>query len=149
MPKAKRAGSAKQKKNTPRPAKTTPGKRRAPRTAWQPGQSGNPRGRPPVGLAAAELVRRIGDEVMVSPDGKVHMTRLEGVVRRMYLLAGNGNVQAATILFNRGWGMPPQTIEGELTTYTPEQLEKQRRSRMKAVMPALARMVQRLNAEDA
>ena len=36
-------------------------KRKAPKTAWKPGQSGNPAGAPKRGESWAEIIKRIGD----------------------------------------------------------------------------------------
>lgn len=46
----------------PKPANTVKaGKRPATRTAWKPGQSGNPAGAPKRGESWAEIIKRIGD----------------------------------------------------------------------------------------
>jgi len=45
-------------------------KRPAPGTAWKPGQSGNPAGRPRSGLALAEVLRDYLDEPMKTVDRK-------------------------------------------------------------------------------
>jgi hypothetical protein len=74
---------------------------------WKKGESGNPKGRPRVGLAAAELVRKVGDEEWPNHAG---LTRIEGVIRRLYQGAVSGNTRAALILLDRGWGKPPQPV---------------------------------------
>lgn len=75
------------------------GGRRA--TTWKPGQSGNPRGRPPLFHSLAGIVRNVGKEIA---DQRTGLTRLEKVIRRLYTDAGNGRTQAAALLFERGWG---------------------------------------------
>lgn len=88
------------------------GKRRA-RARGRPfpkGISGNPKGRPAVGKSLAEVIRRVGDEI----DERKRMTRIEISVRALFTAAGRKNmvgVKAAQLLFERGWGKPPQTIE--------------------------------------
>ena len=41
--------------------KAKTGKRKASPSAWKPGQSGNPKGRPPTGESWGELIKKIGD----------------------------------------------------------------------------------------
>lgn len=87
---------------------------------FKKGQSGNPKGRPRTGLAAAELVRKIGDETIEG--GAVRMTRIEAVLRRMYQAAFAGDVRAATTLLDRGWGKPAQPIEASGPDGMPTEL---------------------------
>jgi hypothetical protein len=131
---AKAKGTAKQKKIT---AKRPVSPHLRP---WKPGQSGNPKGRPRTGLAAAELVRQMGDE----PFGKI--TRLQAMIERLFHVAIDGRdemaaTRAATILLDRGWGKAPQPIEGEIETVTPEELAKRRRDRWLATQAQLAAAV--------
>ena len=80
-------------------------RRKAPGGRFVKGVSGNPKGRPRTGLAAAEIVRHVGDEAV----GKA--TRLEVIVRRLFKQAAAGNVHAAVALFDRGWGKPALPVD--------------------------------------
>lgn len=82
-------------------------KRLATKGSFKPGQSGNPKGRPPLGLSAAEKFRAIGEEVV---DAERGWTRLDLVIRRLYADAAGGKHGAAAILLDRGWGKPDQPI---------------------------------------
>ncbi len=71
---------------------------------WQPGQSGNPKGRPSIKGEVETLARPHTSEA------------LETLVDLMR----NGSpdavrVAAANALLNRGWGLPRQSVEEELT----------------------------------
>jgi hypothetical protein len=128
MAKAKGKAAAKQQRNS--------AKRRVVGRPFPKGKSGNPKGRPRTGLAAAELVRRVGDE----RDGRTGLTRLEAMVRHLFKTAkGNGPtaVRAANTLLDRGWGKPIQTIEGEVTSVTPEELARRRADRAQKTTPTL------------
>lgn len=76
------------------------GKRRAPRTAWKPGQSGNPSGRPrEVGdvrdLARQHTAEAIRTLIEVMRHGKPDRAR----------------AAAAEAILDRGWGRPLQPAE--------------------------------------
>ena len=79
--------------------------RPVPSTAWKPGQSGNPAGRPPTALL--EAARNLTKEAL---------ERLTELMRQDddRALALN----AATEILNRGWGKPAQAlaIAAEITT---------------------------------
>ncbi len=75
---------------------------------FPPGQSGNPKGRPPVGKSLAEVVRRIGEEPLTV--GGQQWTRLEAVIRRLYQDAIAGKERSAELLFDRGFGRAVQPI---------------------------------------
>ncbi len=100
-----------------RPKQTRPGKRKAPRTAWKKGQSGNPGGRPKEVAEVRELSRQYTDEaiqtlVTLMQSAKVERTRLA----------------AASELLDRGYGRPPQAIDLggpiQIVSYEAEQLSK-------------------------
>jgi hypothetical protein len=69
----------------------------------------NRKGRPPVGESLAEIVRRIGVEKVSAGEDK--MTRIEGLCRIVYGRALKGDIPAAKLIFERGWGAPVQPIE--------------------------------------
>jgi len=79
---------------------TRPGKRKAPRSAWKKGQSGNPGGRPKEVAEVRELSRQYTEEaiqtlVTLMQSAKVERTRLA----------------AASELLDRGYGRPPQAVD--------------------------------------
>lgn len=64
---------------------------------WKPGQSGNPRGRPP-GTIARDLARRYTEEAILTLVAAMRSPR--------------ERVPAAIALLDRGWGKPKETVEG-------------------------------------
>ena len=78
-------------------------KRRAPRSAWQPGQSGNPGGRPAVVKDIQELARQHTPESVAA---------LLAALERP-----NERVRAAEVLLAYGYGRPRQAVDvnGELS----------------------------------
>ncbi len=100
-----------------RPEQTRPAKRKAPRTAWKKGQSGNPGGRPKEVAEVRELSRQYTDEaiqtlVTLMQSAKLERTRLA----------------AASELLDRGYGRPPQAIDLggpiQIVNYDSERLSK-------------------------
>ena len=100
-----------------RPKQTGPGKRKAPRTAWKKGQSGNPGGRPKEVAEVRGLARQYTDEaiqtlVTLMQSAKLERTRLA----------------AASELLDRGYGRPPQAIDLggpiQIVSYDSERLSK-------------------------
>lgn len=67
---------------------------------FKPGQSGNPKGRP---KALPEL--RVLMEDVVGDDG------MREIFEKLYKLAQKGNIKAAEILIDRGYGKAKQTID--------------------------------------
>jgi len=94
--------SVKQTKNKP--------KRKAPKTAWKPGQSGNPKGRPPAGWSWAELLREAGEEI----DKKSGKPFKELVSKKLWKKCMEGDVRAIKELMNRMDGMPLQKVEAKV-----------------------------------
>ena len=85
----------------------TTNKRKAPHSAWKPGQSGNPNGRPPAGWTWAELLREAGEEI----EPKTGKQFKQLVTKRIWLECMNGNVGAIKELFNRMEGLPKQNMD--------------------------------------
>ena len=74
-------------------------KRKAPRTAWRPGRSGNPGGRPRIVKEIRELARQ---------HGAAAIERLRDL---MHSSNGGVAVRAASELLDRGYGRPSQSVE--------------------------------------
>src|SRR5229473_4519150 len=75
-------------------------------TPWQPGQSGNPHGRPRTNdLKAA--VREFADE----EDPKLRKTRLRQWLEMADRRARQGSPKHLEMLLAYGWGRPSQSIE--------------------------------------
>ena len=75
---------AKQKKNTPR-------------TAWKPGQSGNPKGRPPKGDTMTEALKEKVDK--------------EAVAEKLYAMAMEGDIAALKYIYDRVDGKPRESVD--------------------------------------
>jgi hypothetical protein len=76
-------------------------KRKLPRTAFKPGVSGNPGGRPREVAHVRELARKYTDEAILA---------LVDVLRNKKE-RGSARVAAAEALLSRGYGRPAQAIE--------------------------------------
>ena len=85
--------SEKQNESTP--------KRKAPKTAWKPGQSGNPKGRPRSGHAITDIVRKLGDT----------KGQREKMLEMVYTQAMAGEKWACEFIASYDQGKPKQTIE--------------------------------------
>lgn len=91
------AKKSKAKKSAPLGVQSTPKqKRKPPKSAWKPGQSGNPKGRPRVGHALAEAIRDVCDPVElaeiameIARSGEDDMVR----VHALRFLADNGYIK--------------------------------------------------------
>jgi hypothetical protein len=70
---------------------------------WQPGQSGNPKGRPSIKGEVETLARTYTVEALET---------LADLMRNG--ASDNVRMAAATALLNRGWGLPRQAIDGSL-----------------------------------
>lgn len=76
-------------------------KRPAPRTAFKPGQSGNPSGRPKIPGDVVELAR----------------THTREAISTLAAIMSNAEappaskIAAAAVLLDRGWGKPSQTVD--------------------------------------
>ncbi len=93
--------------------KSSNGKRTLPDAAkphqWKPGQSGNPKGRPPKSLTLTpKLLERLDDPCPSDPKGR---TWGEVVIEATLVHAAKGNAGALRELWNRIDGVPAQSIE--------------------------------------
>ena len=75
------------------------GKRKLPRSAWGPGQSGNPGGRPKIAAEVRDLAREHG--------GKA----IERLVALMHSKNESVAVRAVEAILDRGYGRPMQAME--------------------------------------
>src|SRR5262245_52756565 len=71
-------------------------------TSWKAGQSGNPKGRPPVDRALSDLLRKL-----LAKRGEDGRTNREAVAAELIELARGGSVPALALLFDR--------VEGRVT----------------------------------
>ncbi len=72
---------------------------------FKKGESGNPKGRPPK---LPELDKLMADVLGEERDGK---TAAEIILQALRAKAAKGDIRAAEVLFNRGYGVPKQTID--------------------------------------
>lgn len=89
---------------------------------WKPGQSGNPKGRPPLGKSIPDMLRRFGEwqcpDSLVKkmqtlfPDAK-ELTVQEAVYLRVYTEALQGESWAVQFIADRTEGKVPQGIVGD------------------------------------
>ncbi len=77
----------------------------SPETQFKKGQSGNPKGRP---RKLPELDVLMADVLGEEKDGK---TAAEVILMALRAKAAKGDIRAAEVLFNRGYGVPKQTID--------------------------------------
>ena len=85
-------------------------------TQFKKGQSGNPAGRPKKLPALDEILASVlGQTKEVNGE---QITAAEAIIRKLFQQAAAGNIQAAKILLERGYGLSKQTIDikGDLQT---------------------------------
>ena len=76
---------------------------------FKKGQSGNPNGRP---KKLPELDKLLADVLGEEKDG---VTAAEAILKKIRQMAASGNLRAAEILLDRGYGKPRQSIESNVT----------------------------------
>lgn len=81
-------------------------KRRLPRTVWQKGTSGNPRGRPPLGSSIAEGLRTV-----LAEEHRDGMTNREAILRKVIAEAIAGRPWAVEFVTERTEGRVTQLQE--------------------------------------
>lgn len=113
---------AKKKKTKNAVKQRSNSKKKATKASWKPGQSGNPKGRPPAGESWAEILRQVGEETYPRT-GKPFK---EAVSRKIWNMAAAGDIQSIKEIMNRMDGMPQQNlgVEGSLTVVIDKSLEK-------------------------
>lgn len=80
---------------------------------FKKGQSGNPNGRP---KKLPELDKLLADVLGEEKDG---VTAAEAILKKLRQMAAAGNLRAAEILLDRGYGKPKQMIENNITGNEP------------------------------
>ena len=96
------------------------------RTQFQPGRSGNPKGRPPANLSLAEEARRLLDELADTKTGSAKIPRRRMLVRALYAKAMQGNVNAFTALIRLVGGVEEagaSTVSDRTVELSKEQLD--------------------------
>ena len=84
--------------------------RRANRTSWRPGQSGNIKGRPRRGQSLTEQLRKLGRRRDIDVGGKP-TRRLEALADQLWRQAISGNTRAAALIFERLEGKALPAVE--------------------------------------
>jgi len=82
---------------------------------FQPGQSGNPKGRPRNAKGVKELLAKIGREKVDGKNGK-RKTRFEEVLRQVYSAAEDGEAWAVQFIADRTEGKVPQAVQVDSKT---------------------------------
>jgi len=67
-----------------------------------------------------ELIQQIGSEVIDPVKG---WSRIQVVVRKLYLEAASGKISAMELLFNRGWGRVPMPVKMSIQAELHQALE--------------------------
>lgn len=80
---------------------------------FKKGQSGNPKGRPPI---LPELKEAIAKVLGQEKDGT---TALDAVITMLFNRALKGDIRAAQELLDRGFGKPKQEIDQNIKTDRP------------------------------
>ena len=107
---------------------------------FQPGQSGNPGGRPKGALSGPAIIRRWHEPIPDDPNGR---TYFEAAVDALRLKAVDGDAAAFRELHDRAYGKPRQTVT--LTTEARDKVEREVASIIEEAA-ALGETVTRLEA---
>lgn len=89
------------------------GEKQANSGSWKPGQSGNPKGRPPKGQSFAEILRQVGEEFTPVPGIEDKISKMEAISRKLWAEASKGEAWAIRELLDRIDGKPKQNIVSE------------------------------------
>jgi hypothetical protein len=76
---------------------------------FKKGQSGNPNGRP---KKLPQLDKLLADVLGEEKDG---ITAAEAILKKLRQMAAQGNLRAAEILLDRGYGKPRQAVDNTVT----------------------------------
>ena len=76
---------------------------------WKPGQSGNPKGRPPVTPSIPDILRRIGAE-----NAGNGITKLDAVMHRVFKYAIDGRAWAVQFIADRTEGKAIERVQAEI-----------------------------------
>ena len=93
--------------------------------AFKPGQSGNPKGKPPGTLSMTRLMKELLIEAIQTKDGK-SMQAAEALARSIYKRALTGNDKMSQLIWNYLDGMPKMNFDAtaniNINPYTNEQI---------------------------
>jgi hypothetical protein len=106
---------------------------------WKRGQSGNPRGRPPVRRSITDALRQLSEERVDET-----RTRVQALADVLWKLALEGNVTAAKEILDRLEGRSPQHISVDGNVDTRQGVEIAR----EMLTSLVARGMSRLEAKD-
>lgn len=86
---------------------------------WEPGQSGNPRGRPRNDRLMTQLLGAKLEELNV----RTHKKRIEQCIETLVNKANRGNMEAIKLVFAYMDGRPvqPTTLDANINAGTPEE----------------------------
>lgn len=85
-------------------------KRKAPKTAFKPGQSGNPKGRSKKGETLTDILRQITEE-KISEKGGDKVAIKTALARKMVSMALGGDQSMLKYVYDRIDGFPTQAIQ--------------------------------------
>jgi hypothetical protein len=82
-------------------------KRKAPKTAWKKGESGNPNGRPKLGESFTDIIRAMANRAVDQDGNRV----ADLLVAKLIEMASNGDINALKYLIDRVDGKANQSID--------------------------------------
>lgn len=116
---------------------------------WKPGESGNPKGRPPTSDLKAE-VRAFADE----EDPKLRKTRLRQWLEMADRRIRQGSPKHLEIVLGYGWGRPSQSVEldanvnyGDVLDKARKRLHEHERQKLAALTPEERQTLDALNSK--